>query len=92
MVEGFFDVTALYRSGIESVALMGSSVSKDQQRQLLTLDQRLTLMLDGDGAGRHGMNKAVDALRESRPLKAVYLPDGMQPEYLGSRYLREILS
>lgn len=92
VVEGFFDVLALYRSGIESVALMGSSVSAHQQEQLLSLEQRLTLMLDGDDAGRRGMAKALETLQKSRPIKAVYLPEGIQPEHLGSRYLREILS
>lgn len=91
VVEGFFDVLALYRSGIESVALMGSSVSAHQQEQLLSLEQRLTLMLDGDDAGRRGMAKALETLQKSRPIKAIYLPEGIQPEHLGSRYLREIL-
>ncbi|MCH7574818.1 MAG: toprim domain-containing protein [Candidatus Marinimicrobia bacterium] len=92
VVEGFFDVMTLYRSGIESVGLMGSSLSKDQRDQLLSLEQRLTLCLDGDNAGRRGMAKALEMLRGGRPMKAVYLPEGLQPEDFGSNYLREILS
>ena len=92
VVEGFFDVMALHRSGIESVALMGSSLSTNQRDQLLSLEQRLTLCLDGDDAGRRGMAKALEMLRQGRPMKAVYLPEGLQPEDFGSNYLREILS
>ena len=91
VVEGFFDVLALYRAGIESVALMGCAVSQDQKNQLLSLEQRLTLMFDGDSAGRRGMNEALETLHESRPIKAVYLPEEVQPEHLGSNFLREIL-
>ncbi|MBW8034391.1 MAG: toprim domain-containing protein [Planctomycetes bacterium] len=91
VVEGFFDVFALYAAGLESVALMGSSMSHHQKKQLLSLEQRLAFMFDGDEAGRRGMRQAIDALHEKRPIKAIYLPENMQPDHYGQNYLREFL-
>ncbi|MCH8837981.1 MAG: toprim domain-containing protein [Candidatus Marinimicrobia bacterium] len=91
VVEGFFDVFTLHKAGIESVALMGSSLSQDQKKQLLSLEQRLVLMFDGDQAGRRGMEKAISALQGKQPLKVIYLPENVQPEHLGISYLKELL-
>ncbi len=91
VVEGFFDVFALYAAGLESVALMGSSMSHHQKKQLLSLERRLAFMFDGDEAGRRGMRQAIDALHEKRPIKAIYLPENMQPDHYGPNYIREFL-
>ena len=84
VVEGFFDVYALFRAGINAVALMGSHMSYYQKKQLSDLEKRLVLMLDGDNAGRNGMAKLVDALERKKPLKAIYLPKGVQPDTLNT--------
>lgn len=91
VVEGFFDVFALYAAGIDSVALMGSSMSRYQKKQLLSLEQRLAFMFDGDEAGSRGMNKAINALHNKRPIKAIYLPKNMQPDHCVPNYLQEFL-
>lgn len=91
VAEGFFDVFALYAAGIDGVALMGSSLSHYQKKQLLSLERRLAFMFDGDEAGVRGMTKAINALNEKRPFKAIYLPENMQPEHYGPSYLREFL-
>lgn len=92
VVEGFFDVYALHRAGIESVAIMGSSLSLDQKTRLVSLEKRISLMLDGDAAGRKGMERAVRLLQERKPIKAIYLPDPMQPEHVPKYYLRDVFS
>lgn len=92
IVEGFFDVYALHKAGIESVAIMGSSMSLDQKRQIVSLEKRISLMLDGDAVGRKGMERAVRLLQERKPIKAIYLPDPMQPEDLTANYLRRVFS
>ena len=91
VTEGFFDVFALYAAGIDAVALMGCSLSLNQKKQLLSLERRLAFMFDGDKAGRRGMHQAIDALQQERPIKAVYLPENMQPEHYGSDHLRAFL-
>ena len=91
IVEGFFDVFALWQSGIDSVALMGSSMSYHQKRLLSNLDQRLALMFDGDEAGKKGMQTATHMLSGNKPLKAIYLPNDTQPEDLSQDELYELI-
>ena len=91
IVEGFFDVFSLWQAGIESVALMGSSMSYHQKRLLSNLEQRLTLMFDGDEAGKRGMQAAAHMLSGNKPLKAIYLPNDTQPEDLNQKELHELI-
>jgi len=91
IVEGFFDVFALYKAGIDSVAIMGSCLSYYQKKQLISLEKSLILMFDGDKSGSSGMNKAIDVLHKKRPLKVIYLPENTQPEHFNANNLREML-
>jgi len=91
VVEGFFDVFSLWQAGIESVALMGSSMSYTQKHLLSNLEQRLTLMFDGDEAGKKGMQTAAHMLSGNKPLKAIYLPNDIQPEDLNQNELHELI-
>ena len=55
VVEGFFDALAVHQAGYPAVvALMGSTLSRQQGDLLTTHFDRVLLMLDGDEAGRHG--------------------------------------
>ena len=91
VVEGFFDVFALWQAGIESVALMGSSISYHQKHILSNLEQRLALMFDGDEAGRKGMQTAANMLSGNKPLKTIYLTNDAQPEDLSQKELHELI-
>jgi DNA primase len=91
VVEGFFDVFALYKAGIDSVAIMGCSLSYHQKKQLISLDKKLTIMFDGDKSGINGMIKAINVLYEKKPLKAIYLPENTQPEHFKEDKLIEII-
>ena len=91
IVEGFFDVFSLWQAGIESVALMGSSMSYHQKRLLSNLENRLTLLFDGDEAGKKGMQTAAHMLSGIKPVKAIYLPNDTQPEDLSRKELRELI-
>ena len=92
VTEGFFDVFALYKAGINAVALMGSFLSHYQKKQLLSLEKRLVFMFDGDDAGRNGMQKAINSLYGKQPVKAVYLPDNAQPDHYDSNCLQELVN
>ncbi|MCE8162823.1 MAG: toprim domain-containing protein [Candidatus Moeniiplasma glomeromycotorum] len=53
VVEGFFDVISLTKSGIENcVALLGTNLSPEQTKLLSDLKKRIVLFLDGDPAGK----------------------------------------
>lgn len=91
IVEGFFDVFRLYQAGIDSVAIMGSSISQNQKQQLESLDKKLIIMFDGDMAGRKGMEKALDILKPNSNIRAIYLPNNLQPDDLKEEYLRGLI-
>ena len=92
VVEGFFGAIRLHQAGFEDVvALMGSTIS-DEQAELLSVRDRLVLMLDGDDAGREGERECYRKLRTRVFLRSVHLADGEQPDDLSGDRLRELLS
>ena len=70
--EGVFDTLAAERHGIASVALGCSSLSEEQAKLLEPFRETAILCLDGDIAGRNGMEKS--------DLRKYFLPDGGDPE------------
>ena len=54
-------------------------------------DNSITIMFDGDNAGRNGMIKAINVLNEKKPLKAIYLPENTQPEHFSANALKKML-
>lgn len=71
LVEGFFDVAALIEVGCLNVgALMGAHITAEQIDRLKFINARMpvpriTLFLDRDEAGRHGMQKAAALLEQN---------------------------
>ena len=52
IVEGYFDLIALYQGGIRNVvSTLGTSVTEGQLSRLRNYTENITLMLDGDEAG-----------------------------------------
>ncbi len=67
IVEGFMDVIALHRAGIESaVALMGTAFTKDHLKMLRALNVELRICLDGDAAGQAAMMKLMPLLEAAK--------------------------
>lgn len=92
VVEGAFDAMKLTQWGYDAVALVGTSVSEEQAAMLGLRFDRVVLMLDGDEAGREATDKALVKLA-SRQLwvKAVHLPDGLDPDMLPKEELHSLL-
>lgn len=64
--EGFMDVFALAKIGIDSaVALMGTALTKEHIAMLRSLNAEIRLCLDGDFAGQDAMMKASKLLSEA---------------------------
>lgn len=83
LVEGFFDVVRLHQLGfLNVVALMGSSMSLEQELLLLGATDRVMLMFDGDPAGRECTHQVALALVGKMFVRIVRLPDGKQPDSL----------
>jgi 5S rRNA maturation endonuclease (ribonuclease M5) len=85
VVEGFFDALKVHQAGHPAVvALMGSSFSRRQSDLLLSDFASITLMLDGDEAGRHAAEYIVQLLTPKAPVHKVELPNRVQPDQLSS--------
>ena len=66
VLEGFMDVFALYRIGIEScVALMGTALTEEHIRLLRSLNVEIRLCLDGDAAGQKNTMKSALMLAQA---------------------------
>jgi len=64
VVEGFFDAINVSQAGYPFVvALMGCSLSEEQERLLVAHSDQVVLMLDGDDAGRQGDDEFCGAWR-----------------------------
>lgn len=67
VLEGFMDIFALSKIGIESaVALMGTNLSKEHIALLRKLGVEIRLCLDGDHAGQSAMMKIINQLNDER--------------------------
>jgi DNA primase len=86
LVEGYFDVMRLYQLGIcHAVAIMGSSLSDTQENQIVDAvgpQGKVTLLFDGDASGRTCTENVLSQLGKRVYAKALYLPDGIQPDHL----------
>lgn len=82
LVEGFMDVIRLHSINVtNAVALMGTSLTKEQINLLKRLSLNITLCLDGDGAGRKAMSVNGALLEESGfNVTVVELPDNLDPD------------
>jgi DNA primase len=96
VVEGFFDAIHLWQHGIcHAVALMGTSLSAPQEALLIdtvSTQGRITLMLDGDQSGRSCTTELLARLSHHVFVKAVMLPDGVQPEHLSADQIHSFCS
>lgn len=82
LVEGFMDVIRLYSIGItNTVALMGTSLTKEQINLLKRLSLNICLCLDGDSAGRKAMSVNGALLEENNfNVSVIELPDNLDPD------------
>jgi len=93
LVEGYFSSFRLHALGVPVAALMGSSVSEEQLALLGERGTRqVTLLLDGDEAGRKARERALPALANAFFVRAPLLPDGEKPDTLGEVALLQLVT
>ena len=82
VVEGYFDLIALHRAGVEAtLATCGTALSADHARDLRRRTQEVVLFFDGDEAGQRAMERALQALLpEGLRMRAAALPAGEDPD------------
>ncbi len=79
LVEGAFDVWNLYQIGVKNVvAVMGSSISTNQEKLLLKYFIDVCLLFDNDKAGLLATKKSIDKLKYKTNL--TYLDLGEYPD------------
>jgi DNA primase len=93
-VEGFFSVIKLCQAGVRNVvALMGSSLSKEQEDLLVEKGRRIILLLDNDEAGRKGVEEMLTRLSRRAFVRVIDLPEGIrQPDEIKEGELISLFS
>lgn len=92
VVEGFFDAMKVHQAGYPFVvALMGCTMSEEQERSLVAHAEMVLLMLDGDAAGRQGTDELLLRLGRHTWVKAARVPDSKQPDQLTAEELQQLL-
>jgi DNA primase len=92
VVEGYFDCMHMHQAGFpQVVALMGSSLSAQQESTLLECFERVILMLDGDATGRDASQTIAARLSGQCSLVTVELQDGTQPDQLSTTAIQRLL-
>jgi DNA primase len=101
VVEGYMDVIALVRAGIEeAVAPLGTAVTEAQIALLWNMAPEPVLCFDGDNAGARAMGRAAERalplLKPGNSLRFVTLPAGDDPDTLiatsGAGVFEELLA
>ncbi len=96
LVEGNFDVVSLHARGISHVvAPLGTAFTPEQAKQIRRYSPRVTLLFDGDSAGKRAARNARAACQEAGLFARVAsLPDGSDPDDLvrarGAEAIRRI--
>ncbi|WP_313905176.1 DNA primase [Streptococcus constellatus] len=80
LMEGFMDVIAAYRAGIENaVASMGTALTHEHVEHLRKFTKKVVLTYDGDKAGQAATQKALNELH-NLSVEIVRIPDNMDPD------------
>ena len=92
LMEGFMDVIAAYRAGLENaVASMGTALTAEHVRHLAKFCKKVVLTYDGDKAGQAATAKALEELADFN-VEIVFLPDQMDPDEYIAKHSEEALS
>lgn len=82
LVEGYTDVISMHQSGVENVvASSGTALTEGQIALLHRFTGNVTLLYDGDEAGRHAALRGTDMLlSQGLNIKVLLLPEGEDPD------------
>jgi len=92
LVEGYFAAIKLHELGFpNAVASMGCLLSEAQADLIAEYAADVTILYDGNEAGRSGAEAARTLLADRVLARVVWIPDGMQPDGVPPRALRWVL-
>lgn len=87
IVEGYFDFISLHSAGVKNVlAILGTSLSKEQVSILESLTSKLYIMMDGDMPGLKSIAQHWKSLQNSTlDTRCILLTDGEDPDTVARR-------
>ena len=92
LVEGYWSVFRLHELGLPAVALMGRTLSDEQEKLLASTQlKRLVVMMDGDQPGRQAQPELLPRLARKFFTRVVELPEGEQPDTVEESFLESCL-
>jgi len=82
LVEGYFDVIALWQAGFkEAVAGCGTALTVEQLRVLSRYTKNVIACFDGDAAGRKASMRALQIFLQAGLLgRGIFIPSGFDPD------------
>ena len=91
IVEGYFDVISMQRHDVyNTIASCGTAIDQKQWKQLKQYTPTVTLMYDGDKAGRDKLYKHThSALKQGFHVQIVDMKDGEDPDQMARNYMAE---
>jgi DNA primase len=98
IVEGYLDLIACHRAGLEeAVATLGTAMAEDQARLLKRWCDKATILYDGDEPGQKSAERACEVLRLAGVQAEVALsPEGDDPDSLlrreGPKAVQDLVS
>ena len=92
LVEGFFDCIKVVQAEHVCVAMMGCSLSEEQEGLLVQRFSQVVIMLDGDDAGRKGAGEIGAKLAHRMWVRVVNVPNGKQPDQLSIQEVQQFLA
>jgi DNA primase len=94
LFEGYMDVIAAVRAGIrDSVASMGTSLTRQQVELLKRHTNNVTICYDGDPAGIEATSRAINLFVDAgMEVRIVLLPDRLDPDDYITKYGKAALA
>ena len=88
VMEGFMDVIASYKVGVDNtVAMMGTAVTKYQANLIKRMADNIILLFDGDKAGEKATMRSIDEFLSLNVIpKIVRLEDDLDPDEYIKKY------
>lgn len=88
LTEGYMDVIAMDQAGFkETVATMGTALTKDHVQILSQITDHIILAFDGDQAGNQAILKAIDAFSKTKvKLDVLVFPEQLDPDEYIKKY------
>jgi len=92
IVEGFWSAIRLHTAGIPVVSCFGTSLSNEQMALLKKVGiEQVTLLFDGDDAGRKGIENTLPSLTATFFVKTLYLDEGIKPDSMDEQLIQTLL-